>query len=107
MASVLSAIEDTIPISQFNRGLAGKIFSEVKKHGPKVVMKNNSAEAVIVSPAEYVEAQNELNDYLLLTMAVERMADYNPETVISQEEMDRRLNITQDDLDSVGEVVIE
>ena len=29
MASVLSAITNTIPITQFNRGLAGKIFDEV------------------------------------------------------------------------------
>ena len=40
--SIRSAIENTIPISQFNRGLAGKIFEEVKRHGAKVVMKNNS-----------------------------------------------------------------
>ena len=73
MTSVISAITNTIPISQFNRGLAGKIFSEVKAHGSKVVMKNNSAEAVIVPPEEYVELMNSLNDYLLLTMAVERM----------------------------------
>ena len=31
MASVASAITNTVPISQFNRGLAGKIFDEVKK----------------------------------------------------------------------------
>lgn len=31
MTSVLSAIKNTIPITLFNRGLAGKIFEEVKK----------------------------------------------------------------------------
>ena len=45
MQSVVSAINNTVPISQFNRGLAGKIFSDVRKNGPKVVMKNNEAEA--------------------------------------------------------------
>ena len=44
--NIRSAIENTIPISQFNRGLAGKIFEEVKHHGAKVVMKNNSPECV-------------------------------------------------------------
>lgn len=100
MTSVRSAIEDTVPISQFNRGLAGTIFEDVKKNGPKVVMKNNKAEAVIVSPKEYTEVQDELNDYLLLTMAVERMSHYDPDTVISQEEMDKRLGITEEDLSS-------
>ena len=31
MASVMSAITNTVPITQFNRGLAGKIFDEVKQ----------------------------------------------------------------------------
>ena len=35
MASVVSAITNTIPITQFNRGLAGKIFEEVKRNGAK------------------------------------------------------------------------
>ena len=39
--NIRSALENTIPISQFNRGLAGKIFEEVKRYGAKVVMKNN------------------------------------------------------------------
>lgn len=33
MSSIRSAIENTIPISLFNRGLAGKIFDEVKRYG--------------------------------------------------------------------------
>lgn len=107
MSSVLRAIENIVPISQFNRGFAGKIFSDVKKHGPKVVIKNNSAEAVIVSPAEYVEIQDELNDYRLLTLAVERMANYNPNTLISQKDMAKRMNITAQDLDSVDEAEFE
>ena len=107
MSSVLSAIENIVPISQFNRGFAGKIFSDVKKHGPKVVIKNNSAEAVIVSPAEYVEIQDELNDYRLLTLAVERMSNYKPNTLISQKDMAKRMNITAQDLDSVDEAEFE
>lgn len=107
MTSVISAITNTIPISQFNRGLAGKIFSEVKAHGSKVVMKNNSAEAVIVPPEEYVELMNSLNDYLLLTMAVERMEKYDPSALISEEEMDKLLGIREDELDAVDEVEFE
>ena len=50
MTSVMSAIKNTVPITQFNRGLAGKIFEEVKQTGAKVVMKNNMAECVLLSP---------------------------------------------------------
>ena len=107
MSSVISAIEKTVPISQFNRGLAGQIFSDVKNNGSKVVMKNNVAEAVLVSPDEYVEIMDTINDYLLLTLAVERMSSYDPDTLISEEEMDERLGISQEELDSVGEVEFE
>jgi hypothetical protein len=44
MSSIRSVIENIIPISQFNRGLAGKIFDEVKQYGAKVVMKSHTAE---------------------------------------------------------------
>ncbi|MBR5420760.1 MAG: type II toxin-antitoxin system Phd/YefM family antitoxin [Lachnospiraceae bacterium] len=107
MPTVLSAIEKTVPISQFNRGLAGKIFSDVKVSGSKVVMKNNAAEVVLVPPDEYVEIMDTINDYLLLTQACERMSSYDPDTLISEEEMDKRLGITQDELDAVGEVEFE
>ena len=107
MESVVSAVTKTVPISQFNRGLAGKIFSDVKAHGSKVVMKNNNAEVVLLSPEEYVQIMDALNDYLLLTMAVERMTGYNSSTLISEEEMDRRLGITQEELDSIGDVEFE
>ena len=36
MANIASAIKDTISISLFNRGLAGKIFEEVKQTGGAV-----------------------------------------------------------------------
>jgi len=107
MQSVVSAINHTVPISQFNRGLAGQIFSDVKKNGPKVVMKNNEPEAVILPPNQYVELMDLLNDYELLSIAVERMEHFDPSTLISEEEMDRELGITQEELDSVGEVEFE
>ena len=107
MSSVVSAVRDTVSISQFNRGLAGKIFNDVKTSGPKVVMKNNAAEVVLLPPDEYVQIMDDLNDYLLLTMAVERMSSYDPSSLVSEEDVDRRLGITQEELDSIGEVEFE
>lgn len=107
MSSVVSAVRDTVPISQFNRGLAGQIFNDVKTNGPKVVMKNNAAEVVLLPPDEYVQIMDDLNDYLLLTMAVERMSSYDPSALVSEEDVDRRLGITQEELDSIGEVEFE
>lgn len=107
MASVMSAITNTVPITQFNRGLAGKIFEEVKQSGAKVVMKNNTAECVLLSPDEYVRLMEELNDARLLAAASERLAHYDPATVISEEEMNRRLGVREEDLADFEGVELE
>ena len=39
-----------------------------------------------------------LNDARLLAVASERMAHFNPFSLISEEEMNRRLGITEDEL---------
>ena len=107
MESVVSAIRNTISISMFNRGLAGKVFEEVRQSGPKVVMKNNAAECVLMSPDEYMRLMDELNDARLLAIATGRMAAFAPDSLISEEEMDRRLGITKEELDGISEVEFE
>lgn len=107
MESVVSAITNTIPISQFNRGLAGKIFEDVKQSGAKVVMKNNAAECVLLSPEEYVRLIDELNDARLLALANERLAKMDPASFISEEEMEERLGVRAEDLAGFDEVDIE
>lgn len=107
MANITSAIRDTISISLFNRGLAGKIFEEVKQSGAKVVMKNNSAECVLLSPEEYVKLMDEVNDARLLSLANERMQNFNSANLIPSEALYKELGITKEDLDAIGEVEFE
>lgn len=106
MANIIGAIQNTIPISLFNRGQAGKIFDEVRRCGAKVVMKNNAAECVLLSPEEYVSLMDEVNDARLLAVASERMTHFNPDTLVSQDEVDREFGFTAEDLDDI-EVDIE
>lgn len=107
MANIASAIRNTVPISLFNRGLAGKIFEEVKQCGAKVVMKNNTAECVLLSPDEYIQLIDEVNDARLLTMAANRMAKADPSSFVSAEQLYAEMGITQADLDEIGEADIE
>ena len=65
MDPIVSAIKNTVSISQFNRGLAGRIFDEVKRSGAKVVIKNNAAEVVLVPPDEYIHDKEELENLRL------------------------------------------
>lgn len=107
MQNIASAIKDTISISLFNRGLAGKIFEEVKKSGTKVVMKNNAAECVLLSPKEYLKLMDEVNEARLLAIANERLGSYDPIKTVSETEMAEKLGINRDDLENFDEVEIE
>ena len=107
MSSIRSAIESTIPISLFNRGLAGKIFDEVKHCGAKVVMKNNTPECVLLSPDEYIRLLDEVNDARLLAAATERMSLFNPAAVISQEQVDQEFGFTPSDYKSTDDIEFE
>ena len=42
-----------IPITQFNRGQAAKIFDRLRTEKRLIVLKNNQPSAVILSPEEY------------------------------------------------------
>ena len=102
MANVISAITNNVPITQFNRGYAGKIFEDVKKSGAKVVMKNNAAECILLSPDEYLKIMDELND---MTGGV--ADDILSGAWVSDEEMNRRLGISEKELEGFEEVEIE
>ena len=105
--NIRSAIENTISISQFNRGLAGKIFDEVKRYGAKVVMKNNSPECVLLSPEEYIRLLDEVNDARLLASATQRMSTFNPSTVVSQEQVDQEFGFSPSDYEETDDIEFE
>ena len=107
MSDLTGAIRNTVSISLFNRGLAGKIFDEVRQAGAKIVMKNNAAECVLLSPDAYVSLMDEVNDARLLAEASRRMEKYNPADSVPAETLYRELHITDEDLQTCGEVEFE
>ena len=107
MIDMTNAITNTISISLFNRGLAGKVFEDVKKCGAKVVIKNNAPECVLLSPDEYIKLMDEVNDARLLALASERMAKYDPKNTVSEDEVLKELGITADELADADKVELE
>ena len=79
MNLVKGIMENVVPISSFNKGIAGKIFEEVKHSGMKVVMKNNAPECILLSPEDYLKLIDEVNDAKLMALAMQRMQNYDPE----------------------------
>ncbi len=75
--------------------MASKIFRDVKTNGAKVVMKNNVAECVLMAPEQYLALMDEVNDARLLAIAIERIQNISTDTLISEEESNRRIGIAE------------
>lgn len=104
---IMGVLKNTVSITLFNKGKAGQIFESVKKTGAKVVMKNNEAECVLLSPEEYTKLIEQLNDIKLLNIALQRMNNYNPEKTVSQKQLDEEFGFTEDDLKDYEKVEFE
>ncbi len=107
MIDITAALRNTISISLFDRGLAGKIFEEVKRSGARVVMKNNAPECVLLSPEEYLKLMDEINDAHLLAIAAERMQNFDSEALLDGDQVYAELGITKEDIANFDDIDIE
>ena len=101
--SVMNTLLDTIPITKFNRGQAGKIFGEIKEmDGVKVVVKNNEPEVVIISPSMYnklISLYNREKEKALYQKIANRIAamDRNAKTY-SEADIMKEFGISEEDI---------
>ena len=107
MNLVKGIMENVVPISSFNKGIAGKIFEEVKHSGMKVVMKNNAPECILLSPEDYLKLIDEVNDAKLMALAMQRMHFYDAEYCLSEEDGERMLGFSKEDMDDFEGVEFE
>lgn len=97
MNETINIMEDIVPITEFNKGRAGKIFETVKKEGrAKIVLKNNSPECVLLPPEYYQKLMDELDDLYLLALANERLTNLDERKLISGDEVNKKFNFTAD-----------
>ena len=54
-------------------GEAGEIFDEVEKDGTKIVVKNNKPACILVSPSQYEEMMEVIEDFYSLLEVEKRM----------------------------------
>lgn len=103
-ANVLNSL---VPISHFNRGQASRIFDRLHTENQLVVLKNNAPAAVILSPAEYSRLMEMEEDYHLLLLAQERLANTDMKKARSMADVMKDLGITQEEIDEAEDVEIE
>lgn len=97
----------TVSISDFNRGLAGRIFDDVKANGSKVVLKNNTPECVLISPDEYSELIDELEDAKDIMLAKSRLESISEDDIVSKEEFEKLFSISLDEVEQLSDDEIE
>ena len=107
MAIAADILQSLVPISQFNKGQAAKIFDRLHSENELIVLKNNQPSAIILSPEEYTRLTEIEEDYYLLLEANRRLeADGNNKTV-SLETVMNELGISEDELLDAEDVDIE
>ncbi len=97
--NTINVLDSIIPISQFNKGQANKIFSDVKKVGTKIVVKNNVPECILMSPQNYQQMMEEYEDAILAAEAVKRLSQKTK--YIRQDDVMKEFGLTASDLDDV------
>ncbi len=81
-------------------------FDRLHTESQLVVPKNNQPAAIILSPAEFSRLSEIEEDYALLLEATERLAN-NTAPTTSMEDVLKELGISEAELASVKDVVIE
>jgi putative prevent-host-death family protein len=98
-------LESLVPITQFNRGQASRIFDKLQTKNQLIVLKNNQPTAIILSLEEFNRLNEIEEDYDLLLEANKRLEN-NSET-FSMKEIMEDFGISEDDIINAEDVEIE
>ena len=107
MASAANLLQSLIPISQFNKGQAAKIFDRLHSERELIVLKNNQPSAIILSPEEYTRLTEIEEDYFLLLEANRRMQENENQKTVSLDAVMNDLGISKEELIDAEDVDIE
>ena len=106
MAYTADILDSLVPITQFNRGQASRIFDRLHNENQLIVLKNNQPAAIILSPSEFQRLSEIEEDYTLLLETTRRLKEDSSSTS-SREDVMSELGISEADLAAAGDVVME
>lgn len=107
MAITADILQSLVPISQFNKGQAAKIFDRLHSERELIVLKNNQPSAIILSPEEYTRLTEIEEDYFLLLEANKRIEENGDNKTISIDSVMNNLGISKEELIDAEDVDIE
>lgn len=107
MAIRADTLDSLVPITQFNKGLAAKIFNRLKVERQIIVLKNNKPTAVIISPEEYKRLSEAEENLRLLQIAGSRLTPGWESRVITDEDFWVDSGITDEEMANTAVPEIE
>lgn len=107
MALTTDFLQSLVPISQFNKGQAAKIFDRLHSEKELIVLKNNQPSAVILSPEEYTRLTEIEEDYFLLLEANRRIEENGDKKTVSLDSVMDHLGISKEELLDAEDADIE
>ncbi|MCI6997873.1 MAG: type II toxin-antitoxin system Phd/YefM family antitoxin [Eubacterium sp.] len=107
MTIAADLLQSLVPISQFNKGQAAKIFDRLHSERELIVLKNNQPSAIILSPEEYTRLTEIEEDYFLLLEANKRIEENGDNRTVSFDSVMNNLGISNEELLDTEDVDIE
>lgn len=107
MAIATDLLQSLVPISQFNKGQAAKIFDRLHSERELIVLKNNQPSAIILSPKEYTRLTDIEEDYFLLLEANKRIEENVDNKTVSFDTVMNNLGISKEELLDAEDIDIE
>ena len=107
LALATDFLQSLVPISQFNKGQAAKIFDRLHSEKELIVLKNNQPSAVILSPEEYTRLTEIEEDYFLLLEANRRIEENGDKKTVSLDSVMDHLGISKEELLDAEDADIE
>lgn len=107
MALATDFLQSLVPISQFNKGQAAKIFDRLHSEKELIVLKNNQPSAVILSLEEYTRLMEIEEDYFLLLEANRRIEENGDKKTVSLDSVMDHLGISKEELLDAEDADIE
>lgn len=106
MSYTADILDSLVPITEFNRDQASKIFDRLHSESRLIVIKNNQPAAIILSPSEFQRLSEMEEDFTLLLEATRRLKE-DSSSMYSREDVMSELDISEADLADTGDVVME
>ena len=107
MALATDFLQSLVPISQFNKGQAAKIFDRLHSEKELIVLKNNQPSAFILSLEEYTRLTEIEEDYFLLLEANRRIEENGDKKTVSLDSVMDHLGISKEELLDAEDADIE